>query len=139
MPRDSGLIGVAALLAAITMLFAAFSSAYIVRRGLTNDWTPLTLPRLIWIAPVALLFARSRAALPLGIIAMTVVIESCRESSARGPAAAFFFVFSGAFLLCMFGGVAATALGAGSRGVRVYWLYLAGLWCWLLLLMEIWR
>ncbi len=35
-------------LGAITMVFAAFTSAYIVRRGLSNDWSPTQIPGLLW-------------------------------------------------------------------------------------------
>lgn len=36
-------------LGAITMVFAAFTSAYIVRRGLSNDWSPTEIPGLLWV------------------------------------------------------------------------------------------
>lgn len=51
---DPTATGLLALLAAITMLFAAFSSAYIVRRGISNDWTPLP-SALLWISVLLLL------------------------------------------------------------------------------------
>ena len=35
-------------LLAISMLFVAFTSAYIVRSGLSNDWQPIELPSLLW-------------------------------------------------------------------------------------------
>ena len=35
-------------LGAITMLFAAFTSAYIVRRGMSDDWRPTEIPVLLW-------------------------------------------------------------------------------------------
>ncbi len=42
-------------LAAILMLFAAFTSALVVRRGVSNDWTPTALPQLLYLNTVILL------------------------------------------------------------------------------------
>ncbi len=139
---DSGLL---ALIAAITMLFAAFSSAYIVRRGLANGWTPLALPPIVLVSPIALILARGRAALPFGAIAILVIIETWRElalsgvSAASNAGAAFFFIFSGGFVLSAIAGMAALVVQRNSRSARLFWIYLAGLWCWLLLLLEVWR
>jgi len=36
-------------LGAITMVFAAFTSAYIVRRGASNDWSATQIPALLWV------------------------------------------------------------------------------------------
>jgi len=35
-------------LAGISMLFLALTSAFVVRRGLGNDWVPVRLPVLVW-------------------------------------------------------------------------------------------
>jgi cytochrome c oxidase subunit III len=56
--------GLIALVAATTMLLAAFSSAYIVRRGLSNDWVPLHLPPVL--AGSAVLLVLSSLALEMG-------------------------------------------------------------------------
>lgn len=47
-------LGVWMFLATVVMLFAAFTSAYIVRRS-ASDWTPLELPGILWVNTVALL------------------------------------------------------------------------------------
>lgn len=52
-------------LAAIVMLFAALTSALVVRKGFSSDWRPMALPRVLWINTVVLLgssltLARSR-------------------------------------------------------------------------------
>jgi cytochrome c oxidase subunit 3 len=47
-------LGLWIFLATVTMLFAAFTSAYIVRRS-TGDWRPVALPSLLWINTVVLL------------------------------------------------------------------------------------
>ena len=47
--------GMLAALAGILMLFTAFTSAYVVRKGLSNDWIPTSLPSLIWFNSLVLL------------------------------------------------------------------------------------
>lgn len=42
-------------LAAIVMLFAAFTSAMIVRRGISNDWVPTALPHILYVNTIVLL------------------------------------------------------------------------------------
>jgi cytochrome c oxidase subunit 3 len=42
-------------MAAVTMLFAAFTSAYIVRKGISDDWLPTAFPALVWVNTVVLL------------------------------------------------------------------------------------
>jgi len=41
--------GLMVLLAATTMAFAAFTSAFVVRRGISNDWVALRLPHILWV------------------------------------------------------------------------------------------
>lgn len=41
--------GLLVLLAATTMAFAAFTSAFVVRRGMSNDWVAFPLPRILWL------------------------------------------------------------------------------------------
>ena len=46
--RDDQLkLGLWMFLATVTMLFAAFTSAYIVRRS-GSDWRPVALPSVLW-------------------------------------------------------------------------------------------
>ena len=42
-------------LAAIVMLFAAFTSAYIVRKGLSDDWRATAFPGILWLNSMVLL------------------------------------------------------------------------------------
>lgn len=42
-------------LAAVVMLFTAFTSAYVVRRGIAEDWQATALPPLIWVNTLVLL------------------------------------------------------------------------------------
>jgi cytochrome c oxidase subunit 3 len=164
-----------ALLAATTMLFAAFTSAYLIRRGLSGDWTPLNFPAKLYLSPLLL-------------VLISVMLEICRRgsldqrvlracclcaaalgglfallqfftwkdllhngmSAAQSPAAAFFYVLSGAFTVYVAGGVLAImgiaflkmdySAGAEKRLniVSYYWHYLWGLWSYLLILMYVW-
>ena len=65
--RRATITGVLVLLAAVTMLFAAFTSAMVVRRGLAGDWVSIPLPGILW-ANTAVLIASS------------VVIEMARKA-----------------------------------------------------------
>jgi cytochrome c oxidase subunit 3 len=76
------------LLAAITMTFAAFTSALIVRQGGALDWRHLTLPRILYFNTVVLLassvtleIARRRVALFMGF--RNLEIKALNESPAR--------------------------------------------------------
>ena len=56
--------GLIALIAATTMLLSALSSAYVVRRGLSNDWVPLHLPAAV--PASAILLVLSSVAVEIG-------------------------------------------------------------------------
>lgn len=73
--RHVNRLGLLVGLGGITMLFAAFTSAYIVRSGGT-DWTPLELPPVLWLN--TLLIAASSATL-----------EAARRAFDRGRLSAF--------------------------------------------------
>ena len=47
--------GLLVLLAASVMLFAAFTSAFFVRRGMSNDWVDTPIPGILWVNTVVLL------------------------------------------------------------------------------------
>lgn len=49
--------GIWIALAPMLMLFAAFGSSYIVRRGLSDDWRPLRLPAVLWLNTALLLLS----------------------------------------------------------------------------------
>jgi len=134
-------IGLIAALSAITMLFAAFSSAYIVRRGLGNDWEPLALPKIIAVTPFLLIlgsvfleyggkgkggrkfvWSLSTAA-GLGALFVCAQIFGWLKLSAgvripTHPAATFFCIFSVSISLFVSGGIVAllASLGRGARG-----------------------
>ncbi|MBK5290670.1 MAG: cytochrome c oxidase subunit 3 [Acidobacteriia bacterium] len=55
--RRATITGVYVLFAAITMLFAAFTSALVVRRGLGDDWTGIPLPGIVWASTAFILLS----------------------------------------------------------------------------------
>ena len=68
--------GLMVLLAATTMAFAAFTSAFVVRRGISNDWVALRLPPIVW-ANTGVLLASS------------LLLELARRSLKSGRRTAF--------------------------------------------------
>jgi cytochrome c oxidase subunit 3 len=85
-------------LATVTMLFAAFTSAYVVRRS-GADWAQLALPRLLW-ANTAILAASS------------LVLEAAARSGRRG---AWRRASSAAWCAVFFGFVFLTGQGVAWR------------------------
>jgi len=69
--RRASMTGLMVLLAATTMAFAAFTSAFVVRRGMSNDWVGLPLPRILWFTTTVLL-------------ASSVLLELARRSLKSG-------------------------------------------------------
>ena len=129
---DKGRLGMWVGLASILMLFTALTSAYIVRAGLSDDWRPLQMPRLLWLS-TALILASSvtfelarrsvkrveikaydrwialTAALGLGFL--TSQLLAWRQMVAQGiylasnPHSSFFYVLTGAHGLHLLGGI----------------------------------
>ncbi len=62
--RRASITGVFVLFAAVTMFFAALTSAMVVRRGLSDDWVGTALPGVLWFNTALLL--TSSAALEAG-------------------------------------------------------------------------
>src|SRR5947199_9805800 len=53
--RRASFTGLFVLLAASTMVFAAFTSAFVVRRGLSDDWTTMPKPPMLFVNTIVLL------------------------------------------------------------------------------------
>ena len=66
-------LGVWMFLATLVMLFAAFTSAYIVRRS-ASDWTPIELPGIVWVNTGVL-------------VASSAALERARRASVQGKMA----------------------------------------------------
>ncbi len=124
--------GMYAALGGIVMLFTAFTSAYVVRKGLSDDWKPFSMPPLVWWNTAALLasgFAleKARRAFPkmvalgrwwwtataLGVLFLVGQLWLWRQLAAAGvylssnPSSSFFYVLTGAHGLHLLGGVVA--------------------------------
>lgn len=78
--------GLLVLLAASVMLFAAFTSAFFVRRGMSNDWVDTPLPNILWINTAVLL-------------ASSLAIELARRALRSGKRTAFDRYWTGATIL----------------------------------------
>ena len=126
--------GLLVLLAASTMLFAAFTSAFVVRRGLSDDWASMSKPPILFVNTVVLLVSsflldlsrralkagdRSKfnlwwtAATGLGILFLLGQAVAWRQLSAAGvymatnPSSSFFYVLTAAHAFHLLGGVSA--------------------------------
>jgi cytochrome c oxidase subunit 3 len=127
--------GVVAGIAAITMTFAAFTSAMVMRKGGASDWAPLHLPPLLF-ANTAVLVASSgalevarrrlrrdapggsmwlSATLVLGVLFIVGQLAAWRDLAAQGvflatgPSSAFFYVLTATHAAHVLGGLAALA------------------------------
>lgn len=134
-PVSASRIGVWLLVGAITVLFVAFTSTYLVRRA-QSDWRIGPLPPVLWVN-TALLFASGLAlerarhgaragasahtrralavATALGLAFMAGQFAAWKQLAAAGifmasnPHAAFFYLFTGVHGLHVAGGICALA------------------------------
>lgn len=133
-PDRISITGVTVGLAAILMLFMAFVSALIVRKGASNDWTALNVPRILWLNTAILIassvtLVRSRKSLVandlegfrhwwivttiLGVLFLAGQLIAWRQLAGEGvylatnPSSSFFYVFTAAHGLHLLGGVIA--------------------------------
>src|SRR5579859_505371 len=74
--RRASITGLMVLLAASVMLFAAFTSAFFVRRGLSNDWVDTPMPRILWLNTLVL-------------VASSCLVELARRALRSGRRSAF--------------------------------------------------
>jgi cytochrome c oxidase subunit 3 len=137
-------IGALVSLASVAMLFTSLSSAYIVRSGLTYDWFPIAVPRvmfgstaLILLSSVSIEIARrklkqglaysySKYLLLTGFLGLGFLVSQLiawRQLAAQGiyisshPHSSFFYVLTGAHAVHIAGGLLAlTFLWFRSRG-----------------------
>jgi cytochrome c oxidase subunit 3 len=160
----------------ILMFFMALASAFLVRRG-SGDWVPVHIPMLMWFNSGVLLassatleWARRRLSqgclaayrnlwlvtTGLGLAFLIGQMIAWRQLVAQGiylasnPASSFFYIFTGAHALHLFGGVAALLYVAKrnfeqaqvSRTVAAevtshYWHFMDALWLFLLALLYL--
>ncbi len=132
--RRASFTGLFVLLAASTMVFAAFTSAFVVRRGLSEDWSSMAKPHILWVNTAILLASsvildQSRRALKrrnrekfnlwwtvatlLGVLFLVGQGIAWRELKDAGiyvatnPSSSFFYVLTAAHAFHLLGGVAA--------------------------------
>ena len=164
-PHESALrVGMWLAIAAITMLFLAFTSAYIVRHGLDPEWQSIRMPRLLPANTVLLLLSSvilevARAAgKPRGWLVATfgggllfVVgqLVIWRQLAAAGTSFAatahgsFFYTLTAVHGLHLAGGLVALGWAASVRSLRrhwldavaLYWHFMAALWLYLVFLL----
>lgn len=93
-------------LVAIVMLFAAFTSAMVVRKGGSSDWTALAIPRILYLNTMML-------------IASSVALEASRRELAAGMAGRFkMWLYAAALLgVAFIGGQLVAWRELASRGV----------------------
>jgi len=132
--RGASFTGLYVLLAATTMVFAAFTSAMVVRRGLSGDWVSIHKPPVLWINTVILLASsvalelarralRSRArerfnawwtiGTALGVLFLGGQAMAWQQLRASGvfistnPSSSFFYVLTAAHAMHLLAGVIA--------------------------------
>lgn len=132
--RRASFTGLWVILAAIVMFFAAFTSAFVVRRGISADWGHTPLPGIVWwntgvlLASSGLLELARRslrlgrraafnrywtAGTALGVAFLAIQVVAWEQLKAAGvyvstnPSAAFFYIFTAAHAAHLLGGVVA--------------------------------
>ncbi len=135
-PERTYRLGMCFALAGIVMLFAAFASALVVRKGMSFDWISFSVPPVLWLNTFVLMASSatlelSRRSLSAGAanefirwLAATVVLGlgflggqlvAWRELAWRGiylatnPCSSFFYVLTAAHGIHLLGGVVALA------------------------------
>src|SRR5215469_1354500 len=84
--RRASFTGLFVLLAASTMVFAAFTSAFVVRRGLSDDWATMPKPPILLVNTVVLLLS-------------SILLDQARRSLKAGDRSKFNFWWTGATVL----------------------------------------
>jgi cytochrome c oxidase subunit 3 len=132
--RRASFTGLFVLLAASTMVFAAFTSAFVVRRGLSDDWASIPKPPVLFVNTAVLVASSifldlSRRALKahdrtrfnlwwsvatgLGILFLLGqayawrVLKGAGFYVATNPSSSFFYVLTAAHAFHLLGGVVA--------------------------------
>jgi cytochrome c oxidase subunit 3 len=177
-------IGVWVAIGSILMLFVALTSAYIVRSASSNDWQPIAMPKVLWLSTALILISSitmeiSRRSLKqqrdagygrwlmitvaLGLAFLASQLLAWRQLVRQGvymatnPYNSFFYLFTAAHGLHLFGGILALGyllvrttrkrstvdgelrrVGAADAAT-IYWHFMDGLWIALFLLLFFWK
>ena len=133
-PKRTYVTGVTVGLSGILMLFMALVSAFIVRRGASNDWMSLVVPRILWLNTAILIassctLVRARKLLAssdfagyrrwwlattmLGLLFLAGQLMAWHKLVTEGvylatnPSSSFFYVFTAFHGLHLLGGIIA--------------------------------
>jgi cytochrome c oxidase subunit III len=133
-PPRAYYVGMSMAIAGITMLFAAFTSAMIVRQGISSDWVATALPRVLYLNTLVLLASsitlelarralaanRSKvfgrwlcATVVLALGFVTGQLLAWHELASRGvyistnPSSSFFYLLTAAHGVHLLGGITA--------------------------------
>ena len=131
------------LIASSGMLFAAFTSAMVVRRGLGGDWAAPAMPPWIWatliLGPLASWLVQSgriRAAMLLGSVLVMSQLALLSTLRLGVIDEAFLAVLTSAHALHAAAGVA--ALGRFGAHAALFWHFVGALWIYVLFLFGVW-
>ena len=141
------------LLASATMLFAAFTASYLIRRT-GSDWSSVRLPGAAWAAAAVLVassWTLSRswhgATLGLSFLFAAGQVLAWRQLADQGvfvpssPHAAFFYMLScvhGVHMIAGMVGIGAAMAGrVRTRLVAAWWHFVGGLWLYTLFLLQV--
>ncbi len=138
-PQRIYISGIVLALAAMLMFFMALASAYVVRKGLSGDWIPLGLPRILWLNTAVILLSsatieRARRLLApqaaglrdfrgwwglttaLGVLFLVGQLIAWRQLAAAGiylatnPSSSFFYLITTAHGIHLLGGLVALSV-----------------------------
>ena len=150
--QNASFTGTVAAFAAITMLFAALLSAYVVRRGISDDWANPKPDTAFYVSLIpgvmASVFAvRSRKrfhSVSVWITALAGLAFAGTQiagwpSVQRNPSGDFILVFSAAVVVYAILASVATVSRPRSSVVAYHWHYLNAVWAFLLAFLSIWR
>jgi cytochrome c oxidase subunit 3 len=148
-----------AVLATVVMLFAAFTSAYLIRRT-SADWNRFTLPPIMLLNTIVLLassvtleLARHRSrgwltpTIALGVTFLICQIVAWSILASRGlflptsPYASFLYMLSAVHGVHLIGGLGALLYASSRPSVfnlcAMFWHFLGGLWVYIMVLLWV--
>lgn len=135
--------GQTVLIAASSMLFAAFTSAMVVRRGLSGDWTAPEFPAWVWatlvLGPLGSLlvqrgYVKAAMAVGLGLVVSQAALLANLRMAMVGEAFAAVLIGAHAFHAL----AAVAALGRFGTRAALFWHFAGVLWIYVLLLFGAW-
>jgi cytochrome c oxidase subunit 3 len=151
---DSNRTLFAALVATVTMLFLAFTAAYLERRATMAEWPRLRLPPLLWVntailagSSVLLAGRRMTPAIGLGFLFLALQVLLFRRLAADGvylpthPHSSFFYVLTAVHGVHVVAGLIALLVARVRPSIRglcaAFWHFLGAVWLYVLLVLQL--